>query len=537
MYIVDAKLKSGTRLVVQLSSGMDQCTCSVCGKKCGNAGGVAKHMTAHHPVQLEELEALRNVTGTPAKKVRVYATLEQKARLIERYLELEGNGCLHPKKTAVTEFFGSANYQKRKSYLNKWLKDADRFRSDVLVGRAKTMRKMGGVRGADHPDAEDELYIRFLIRRNEYGYATNHYWLRSEFKKILQTELAYSAQSTETKAGYGWAVRWCIRYRVTTQTKNNDKVIDQVDRAKAIRVFHRYLLMALQHSEPQTCPKYGRFDAMHMLHWDQVPLPFACGHRTTLNPIGAPSCRIAGVNTAGLEKRQATAHVTICANGYSQWATPWLILKGPSVKGPRGKVPWVTETVLYEKLKRKYGIRVAFQKNAWADAEFIRKATFALAEDASRAGVEGEIMLGMDNYKAQIGVEARALYGLLGFVELFTPANCTDCVSPVDHHVGRFIQAHMAELYRKEVEANPHIWIASSAGQDLEDVECHSAMARRILLAKWFAKAWRELTSKHQELLVKAFIRTGFLLAKDGSEDDLMQIQGWNSSTPYSYRN
>ena len=168
---------------------------------------------------------------------------------------------------------------------------------------------------------------------------------------------------------------------------------------------------------------------------------------------------------------------------------------------------------------------------------FIEKATYALAEDARNAGVDGEILLGMDNYKAQISEEARVRYTQLGFVELFTPANCTDCVSPVDHHVGRFIQTHMAELYRLEIESNPHIWIVSSGDQEIEDVECRSAKARRMLLAEWFGKAWRELTTNHQELLAKAFIRTGFLLAKDGSEDGLNQIQGWNSSTPYIYRN
>ena len=273
--------------------------CPICLRCCGNEGGLIKHMKFRHNDAVQKVQ--NELVGTPVKKVRVHATLEQKARLIERFFELEVNGTMFPKKSAVIEFFGDRNYNTRKSYLNKWLKHADIFRKDVIRGKVKTMRRVGPSRGVNHPDAEDELYIRFLVRRNEYGYSTNHYWLRSEFRKILQTELGYSTQSTESKVSYVWAVvlRWCVRYNVTTQSKNNDKVLDQIDREKAIQTFHKYLILSLQHSDPQTCPKYGRFDAMHMLHWDQVPLPFACSHRTRLNPKGASSCRIAGVNTAG----------------------------------------------------------------------------------------------------------------------------------------------------------------------------------------------------------------------------------------------
>ena len=63
-------------------------------------------------------------------------------------------------------------------------------------------------------------------------------------------------------------------------------------------------------------------------------------------------------------------------------------------------------------------------------------------------------------------------------VPIFTAANCTDCISPGDHHVGRYIQTHMGRSYRQAVENNPDIWIASSAAEELEDPSCRCAKAR-----------------------------------------------------------
>ena len=110
---------------------------------------------------------------------------------------------------------------------------------------------------------------------------------------------------------------------------------------------------------------------------------------------------------------------------------------------------------------------------------------------------------------------------------VFTAANCTDCISPVDHHVGRFIQNHMGRAYQEAVERDPQIWRADAADQEIEDANCSSAMHRRMLMAQWLSAAWTDLTTNHQELIEKAFGHTGFLLAQDGSDDHLMSIQGW----------
>ena len=142
----------------------------------------------------------------------------------------------------------------------------------------------------------------------------------------------------------------------------------------------------------------------------------------------------------------------------------------------------------------------------------------------------------MDNHGSQRTATILKMYEQLGMLPIFTSANCTDCISPVDHHVGRYIQNHMGSSYREAVEKNPEVWIASSSSEELDDPSCRSAMSRRILMAKWLSAAWHELTENHAGMIETAFVETGFKIAKDGSEDHLIQIQGWSRSETYSYR-
>jgi hypothetical protein len=95
----------------------------------------------------------------------------------------------------------------------------------------------------------------------------------------------------------------------------------------------------------------------------------------------------------------------------------------------------------------------------------------------------------------------------------------------------------MGSSYRTAVETKPEIWIASTGDVELEDPTCRSAMARRMLMAQWLSDAWTDLTVNHPQLIESAFVKTGFKIAKDGSEDHKIEIQGWASHTPYSYRN
>ena len=517
-----------TIVVALANAAASRLVCPCCEVVFKKPAGLALHVRAKHA----SYHAARIAAAPPlyAHHRGGYKNF-QKAQLIDKYNELLLDPtCPTPHTNAVKFFFGSA-WKQRKGYLNKWLASCGRIRNRVASGRAgRNALRNGRVRAPDHPSCEDELYIRFLYRRTALGYPCNHYWLMTEFEKILE-EVAPEGYDRTRKYKAGWAVGFCVRFRITTQAKNNIKEHDQVDRVEAIKTFHRFLILSLQQSEPQTDPIYGRFSPLRMLHVDQVPLPFASSSGKTLNPRGAKSCRIAGVNTSGLEKRQATLQLWICAEEGRQYVKPTIIFRGS--RGPRSKLPWPDEKTHYDGLPN---IRVSFQANAWADEIFCEKEIFQVAADLRDAGIEGEVMIGMDNHSAQRTPAMLALYTELGMVPVFTSANCTDCISPVDHHIGRYIQQHMGKSYRDAVETNPGIWIASNADEELEDPTCNGAKERRMLMATWLSEAWTSLTTDHEHMIGAAFVKTGFKLAKDGTEDHLIDIQGWSAPEGYTYR-
>lgn len=58
-----------------------------------------------------------------------------------------------------------------------------------------------------------------------------------------------------------------------------------------------------------------------------------------------------------------------------------------------------------------------------------------------------------------------------------------------------------------------------------------SAKQRRVLMTKWTAEAWKELTAD-KLFFMKLFERTGCLITADGSDDDKIRPQALE---PYSF--
>jgi len=93
--------------------------------------------------------------------------------------------------------------------------------------------------------------------------------------------------------------------------------------------------------------------------------------------------------------------------------------------------------------------------------------------------------------------------------------DCTDCISPCDKHVGVHLKRIMGYFYRSALNKNKAVWRSGNL----------SSSQRRMLMAQWAAAAWTGLQTK-EGLLKSAFVSTGFLLAKDGSEDHLIHLAG-----------
>ena len=106
----------------------------------------------------------------------------------------------------------------------------------------------------------------------------------------------------------------------------------------------------------------------------------------------------------------------------------------------------------------------------------------------------------------------------MSIVPAITPPNCTDCVSPVDSHVGQTLKRKIAKRYDAAYSENTAEWERPAKQGGLTD------MKRRMMVAQWAAEAWQEMCESHHKLIQSAFVRTGFLIAKDGSENGLIEL-------------
>ena len=181
-------------------------TCSLCGKKAVSNSGLLNHMRNMHKDAFQEGRA----AATPLRaRTRQRQTWEQKAEILDRYLEyLFDPKCLAPLTETAKWAFGAA-WQRKKGFICKWLKQIGRVR-EAVQNAQRGSRRGGATRKPDFPDCEDELYVRFLFRRLALGYPCNHFWLISEFKKILVE--ASPPEYKGKKYSKGWVVRFCMRY-------------------------------------------------------------------------------------------------------------------------------------------------------------------------------------------------------------------------------------------------------------------------------------------------------------------------------------
>ena len=429
------------------------------------------------------------------KKRRSYTFRRKRDALLE-YDSMRASGILNAG-SKLAKILGIS-----KSLLSEW--EADR---NVIFLRAKT-RGMSNLRKyrpsiGEYPEAELKLYARFIWRRKYMRNKVSRAWLRRNMADILLADYGITTPG-EFRCSHGWSGRFCKRWEITEQCRTNKHKASVVERLPAIRDFHQWLIYGLQRSAPQRCPKYGRFPPERMFHMDQVPLQFSSSHNRTLNMINEP-CEIKETDGSKGTKRMCSLQVCICAEPNKQVVALEVIFRGTGTRLAK------EEKALYESLP----ITIRFQKKAWADENYMiewferfRTQTLDL----------GEVLLGMDGHGSQKTPLCMTFMQTMGIIPAFTPANCTDCVSPVDSHVGQTLKQKIAKRYDAAYATNQVEWDRSASEGGLTD------MKRRMMVAQWAAESWQEMCGGHHKLIRSAFVRTGFLIAKDGSENGLIEL-------------
>ncbi len=106
----------------------------------------------------------------------------------------------------------------------------------------------------------------------------------------------------------------------------------------------------------------------------------------------------------------------------------------------------------------------------------------------------------------------------MDILPVYTPSQCTDVVSPVDRHMAQNIKQRIKGFFDDAYEADVDKWD-----------EGLSSGEKRMLVASWASRAWSEFCAEMASQIRESFVKTGYLVAKDGSEMELIQMQGWKS--------
>jgi hypothetical protein len=358
------------------------------------------------------------------------------------------------------------------------------------------------------------LYLAFIYRRRYQALRVTRTWLKRNFKHIRQ-------QQGHNVDGYypseGWCCRFCKRWEITSQARTNKKKFSIEERLSTIQAFHTFWLRSVQKRLPARCDKYGYFPATHIYAMDQVPMAFSSPAKRSMNEKGAPrGCRFTAASED--DKRFCTINVTLCANAPTQDVAIELIFDSDS----GGEGIGDDEKAFYARYP---DVKVRWQPKAWADEsimiDYIRDFRWQTID-------KGEVALVLDNHGSQRTTRMCNMMKMLDIEYILTPANCTDCVSPVDRNVGVWLKNRAYHLQNEDLSRPENRnWPMPAGKGGLTKSE------KRMHTVRWMSQAWKDFQATERHNCKAAFVGTGILIAKDGSEDHLIRL--WPKAAEGAY--
>ena len=143
---------------------------------------------------------------------------------------------------------------------------------------------------------------------------------------------------------------------------------------------------------------------------------------------------------SGLDKRQATVHLCIFADGIPR-IKPAIIFPG------KGQLRDRNERSKYDK-----GITVYFQKKAWADEEFVikwlkeqwRPAAYDPIHDFQKS--QEPRMLVLDVLRSQKTEQVKITFKRLNTLPIMVPSSCTSLIQPLDVCINQLFKERIERL-------------------------------------------------------------------------------------------
>jgi hypothetical protein len=280
--------------------------------------------------------------------------------------------------------------------------------------------------------------------------------------------------------------------------------------------------------------KYGRYPPWNRLNVDQVPLPFVNDMDTTYEERGAKRVVINQLGPA-LSKRQATGQLCFrpakpppqyCSSSevrrlYDKYLqeqpAPCILFRGK-------RCPTEFESNAYPE-----GLVVLWQDKAWVDRpkamEWAEEVVKPFIESERKAGVADattRYLLFQDNLDAQKQPDYIDFLKKWGVDDHKLPPNETDQVQPIDRGLGRQVKIYIGQQMDK--------WLDDDENLAKWEDNALTASDRRILLAHWYFNAVK--AALEGEAKRKYFEHAGALLTADGTDDELIKLEG----TPSGYK-
>ena len=283
-----------------------------------------------------------------------------------------------------------------------------------------------------------------------------------------------------------------------------------------------------------TIKKYGRYPPWCRLNVDQVPLPFVNDMEVTYEEKGVKRVTINQLGPS-LGKRQATGQLcfrpmppppTGCTTTEARalydrhlqaQPAPCIIFRG------QGNITDL------ERQAYPSGLVVLWQPKAWVDRpvakEWVEDVIGPFIESERKAGVAASntrYLLFQDNLDSQKQPDYINMLKSWNVDDHKLPPNETDQVQPINRGLGRHVKIYLGQLLDE--------WLDDDENLSKWEENKLTASDRRVLLANWYYKAVTR--ALEGDAKTKYFQHAGALLTADGTDDDLIKLEG----TPPGYK-
>lgn len=170
-----------------------------------------------------------------------------------------------------------------------------------------------------------------------------------------------------------------------------------------------------------------------------------------------------------------------------------------------------------ERAEHNESVDVYFQSCAWVDSDInMQWVEKTLVPGVGKSGEEKVIFA--DNVTFQ---QEKQFHGAcrreLNAIVYLLPEIHSDKIQPIDAGCGVMFKTKMGEEMDEwfESEDNLELWHDKL-----------SAIEGRILMTKWAGALWRKLVK--DQAFIKKLFQTGCLITMDGTEDDVIRLQGFH---------